>query len=161
MGSGSCRLGPAAARFSDARLCARESRADFGTDPRRRPDRKSACPSRGRAYVRDAPRTRVAMKKYQKSNANNRRPGPTVGGRAQRWVPGPHRRARPMRKETMSGIWRSPVLKPKTATQSPQKITTSTPNIISDRCRRRERNSRDLMVRRWKCQASIRLRKHR
>jgi Domain of unknown function (DUF4167) len=28
------------------------------------------------------------MKKYQKSNANNRRPGPTVGGRAQRWVSG-------------------------------------------------------------------------
>jgi Domain of unknown function (DUF4167) len=26
------------------------------------------------------------MKKYQKSNVNNRRPGPTVGGRAQRWV---------------------------------------------------------------------------
>ena len=28
------------------------------------------------------------MKKYQKSNVNNRRPGPTVGGRAQRWVSG-------------------------------------------------------------------------
>ena len=28
------------------------------------------------------------MKKYQKSNANNRRPGPTVGGRAQCWVSG-------------------------------------------------------------------------
>jgi len=28
------------------------------------------------------------MKKYQKSNANNRRPGSTVGGRAQRWVSG-------------------------------------------------------------------------
>jgi hypothetical protein len=85
---------------------------------------------------------RVAMKNYQKSNVNNRRPGPTVGGRSQRWVSGagPNRRARPMRKETMSGIWRSPVLKPKTATQSPQKITTSTPNIISDRCRRTERN---------------------
>ena len=31
---------------------------------------------------------RVAMKKYQKSNVNNRRPGPTVGGRSQRWVSG-------------------------------------------------------------------------
>jgi hypothetical protein len=31
---------------------------------------------------------RVAMKNYQKSNAINRRPGPTVGGRAQRWVSG-------------------------------------------------------------------------
>ena len=28
------------------------------------------------------------MKKYQKSNVNNRRPGPTVGGRSQRWVSG-------------------------------------------------------------------------
>ena len=31
---------------------------------------------------------RVAMKNYQKSNVNNRRPGPTVGGRSQRWVSG-------------------------------------------------------------------------
>ena len=64
-------------------------------------------------------------------------------------VPGPHRRARPMRNETMSGIWRSPELKPKVATQSPRKTTTSTPNIISGRCRPREQNSRDLMVGRW------------
>jgi len=28
------------------------------------------------------------MKNYQKSNVNNRRPGPTVGGRSQRWVSG-------------------------------------------------------------------------
>jgi Domain of unknown function (DUF4167) len=26
------------------------------------------------------------MKNYQKSNVNNRRPGPTVAGRSQRWV---------------------------------------------------------------------------
>jgi Domain of unknown function (DUF4167) len=26
------------------------------------------------------------MKNYQKSNGNNRRPGPTVGGSSQRWV---------------------------------------------------------------------------
>ena len=58
-----------------------------------------------------------------------------------RQVPDPHRRARPMRKETMSGIWRSPELKPKVATQSPRKTTTSTPNIISGRCRPREQNS--------------------
>src|SRR4051812_26173606 len=32
--------------------------------------------------------TTVAMKSYQKSNVNNRRPGPTVGGRSQRWVSG-------------------------------------------------------------------------
>ena len=49
----------------------------------------------------------------------------------------------------MSGIWRSPELKPKVATQSPRKTTTSTPNIISGRCRPREQNSRDLMVGRW------------
>jgi Domain of unknown function (DUF4167) len=28
------------------------------------------------------------MKNYRKSNVNNRRPGPTVGGRPQRWVSG-------------------------------------------------------------------------
>jgi hypothetical protein len=33
----------------------------------------------------------------------------------------------------MNGIWRSPKLKPKAATQSRQKTTTSTPNIISGR----------------------------
>ena len=31
---------------------------------------------------------RVAMKNYQKSNVNNRRPGQTGGGRSQRWVSG-------------------------------------------------------------------------
>jgi hypothetical protein len=31
---------------------------------------------------------RVVMKNYQKSNVNNHRPGPTVGGRSQRWVSG-------------------------------------------------------------------------
>ena len=30
----------------------------------------------------------VAMKNYQKSNVNNRRPGQTGGGRSQRWVSG-------------------------------------------------------------------------
>jgi len=38
------------------------------------------------------------------------------------------------RKETMSAIWRSLVLKPKSATLSGQITTTSMPNIISDRC---------------------------
>ena len=51
-----------------------------------------------------------------------------------------------MRKETMSGIWRSPELKPKVATQSPRKTITSTPNTISELCRRTERNSREGVV---------------
>jgi len=59
-----------------------------------------------------------------------------------------------MRKETMSGIWRSPELKPKLATQSLRKTTTSTPNTISELCRRTERNSREGVV-------FIPLRKHR
>jgi hypothetical protein len=46
----------------------------------------------------------------------------------------PSRRAPKTRKETMNGVWRSPVLKPKSATRSGQRITTNTPNIISDRC---------------------------
>src|SRR5882757_9736302 len=52
--------------------------------------------------------------------------------------PAPNRTALTTREETMNGIWRSPKLKPKAATQSRQKITTSTPNIISDRCPRTE-----------------------
>jgi hypothetical protein len=46
----------------------------------------------------------------------------------------PSRRALKTHKETMSGIWRSLVLKPKTATWSARRTTISTPNIISDRC---------------------------
>ena len=46
----------------------------------------------------------------------------------------------------MSGIWRSPVLKPKSAIWSGQRITTNTPNIISDRCAR-TKNGRK---RRWR-----------
>ena len=40
------------------------------------------------------------------------------------------------RKEAMSGIWRSLVPKSKSAIRSRQRTTTSTPNIISDRCAR-------------------------
>jgi hypothetical protein len=39
----------------------------------------------------------------------------------------------------MNGIWRSPKLKFKAETRSGQKTTTSTPNIISDRCPRTEK----------------------
>jgi hypothetical protein len=46
----------------------------------------------------------------------------------------PSRIAPKTRKETMNGVWRSPVLKPKSVTRSGQRITTNTPNIISDRC---------------------------
>ena len=49
------------------------------------------------------------------------------------------RRALKTRKETMSGIWRSPVLKPKSAIRSGQRTTTSTPNIILDRCHRTQK----------------------
>jgi hypothetical protein len=40
--------------------------------------------------------------------------------------------------------------------KSARKLLMSSNRVRLDRCRRRERNSRDLMVRRWKCQASIR-----
>src|ERR1700758_2374391 len=56
----------------------------------------------------------------------------------------------------MNGTWRSPVLKPKSATRSGQRITTNTPNIISDRCagtkNGRKRRCRDgrLPSGRWK-----------
>lgn len=48
--------------------------------------------------------------------------------------PAPSRRAFKTPKEAISDIWRLRVLKPKSATRSGQRITTSTPNIISDRC---------------------------
>jgi hypothetical protein len=50
--------------------------------------------------------------------------------------PAPSQRALKTREETMSGISRSPALKPKSATQSGQRTITSTPNIILDQCSR-------------------------
>ena len=47
-------------------------------------------------------------------------------------------------KEAMSDIWRWPVLKRKMAIRSRQKTTTSTPNIISDRCSPNRHNKRRL-----------------
>src|ERR1022692_36493 len=46
--------------------------------------------------------------------------------------------------ETTNGIWRSPALKPKSATQSGQRTTTSTPNIIPDRCPRIQKERKSL-----------------
>ena len=67
------------------------------------------------------------------------------GGR--RVPPAPSRGTLKTRKETMSAIWRSLVLKPKSATLSGQRTTTSMPNIISDRCAQtqkgRKRSCRD------------------
>jgi hypothetical protein len=44
----------------------------------------------------------------------------------------------------MSGIWRSPALKPKSATRSGPRITTSTPNIILGRFPRTEKERKTL-----------------
>jgi hypothetical protein len=44
-----------------------------------------------------------------------------------------------MRKEAMSGTWRWPKRKSWLATSSGRRITTSTPNIISDQCRRTQK----------------------
>ena len=56
----------------------------------------------------------------------------------------PSQRALKTRKETMSGIWRSPALKPKSVTWSGQRTTTSTPNIISDQCAQTQMGSKRL-----------------
>ena len=57
--------------------------------------------------------------------------------RGHRTPPAQHQ-ALTTRKETISDIWSSPVLKPSPETRSGQKTTTSTPNIISGRCPRTE-----------------------
>jgi hypothetical protein len=58
--------------------------------------------------------------------------------------PGPNRRDLKPRKETMSVIWRSRALKPKSATQSGRRITTSTLNIILGRYTRTEKERKTL-----------------
>src|SRR5271154_4900065 len=54
------------------------------------------------------------------------------------------RTALKMREETMSDTWRSPAQKPKSAIQSGQRTTTSTPNITSDRCARIQKERKGL-----------------
>jgi hypothetical protein len=56
----------------------------------------------------------------------------------------PSRRDLKPRKETMSSIWRSPAPKPKSATRSGPRITTSTPNIILGRYPRTEKERKTL-----------------
>ncbi len=58
--------------------------------------------------------------------------------------PAPSRRALKTREETMSGIWRSPALKRKSATRSGQKTITSTPSIILDRYHRIQKERKSL-----------------
>jgi hypothetical protein len=58
--------------------------------------------------------------------------------------PAPSRRDLKPRKETMSGTWRSPALKPKSATRSGQRTTTSTPSIILGRYSRTEKERKTL-----------------
>jgi len=60
--------------------------------------------------------------------------------------PAPSRRAFKTREETMSGIWRSPALKRKSATRSGQRTTTSTPSIILDRCPRIQQERKSLVA---------------
>ena len=67
--------------------------------------------------------------------------GRSAGYRAR---PDPKQMAFRTCKEAMSDIWRWPVLKRKMAIRSRQKTTTSTPNIISDRCSPNRHNKRRL-----------------
>ena len=98
------------------------------------------------------------MHNGRKTNMNTRQPrrqrhllAAQSGGH--RMLLAPNRTALPTREETMNGILRSPKLKPKAATQSGQKTTTSTPNIISDRCPRTE--ERHKRHRRLRCNDCI------
>src|SRR5271167_4949898 len=54
------------------------------------------------------------------------------------------RTALKMHEETMSDTWRSPTQKPKSAIQSGQRTTTSTPNITSERCARIQKERKGL-----------------
>src|SRR5271154_5466067 len=58
------------------------------------------------------------------------------------------RTALKMREETMSDTWRSPAQKPKSAIQSGQRTTTSTPNITSDRCARIQKERKGPLLQR-------------
>src|SRR5271169_886293 len=54
------------------------------------------------------------------------------------------RTALKMPEKTMSDTWRSPTQKPKSAIQSGQRTTTSTPNITSERCARIQKERKGL-----------------
>jgi hypothetical protein len=78
------------------------------------------------------------MHNGRKTNMNTRQPRPAApfAGCSKWWSPNaarPEQNGSHNARRTMNGIWRSPKLKRKAATQSRQKTTTSTPNIISGR----------------------------
>ena len=79
-----------------------------------------------------------------RANPDRQRHLPHARSDGHRVPPAPNRRALKTRKKTMSGIWRSLVMKPKSATRSGQRTTTSTPNIISDRCARTQKGRKRL-----------------
>jgi hypothetical protein len=65
------------------------------------------------------------------------RPPASFGAHSKRWtssVVRPEPKSFQNAQRNYSGIWRSPALKLRSATRSEQRITTSTPNIISDQC---------------------------
>ena len=76
------------------------------------------------------------LQRFAWFNPDRQRHLPHARSGGHRVPPAPSRRALKMHKETMSGIRRSPALKPKSATWSGQRTTTSTPNTILDRCPR-------------------------
>ena len=88
------------------------------------------------------------MQNGPKTVMNTRQPNPAASfvARSRRWtrVPlEPRRRALKTRNEAMSGISRSLVMKPVGDTVG-ARTTTSTPNIISDRCPRTEKGRKRL-----------------
>ena len=89
-----------------------------------------------------------AIHNGRKTNMNRRqrRPAPFAAAqrRGHRMLLAPNRTGLTTREETMNGISLSPELRPKAATQSQQKTTTSMPNIISDRCPRTEERHKRL-----------------
>ena len=89
------------------------------------------------------------MQNGRKTNMNRRQPRPAapLAGRSKQWSSNaarPEQNGSHNGRRTMNGIWRSLKLKRRAATQSRQKTTTSTPNIISDRCPRIEERHRRL-----------------
>ena len=75
-------------------------------------------------------------------SARQPRPAASFAAGSKRWTSSAPALKTP--KETMSGIWRSPATKPKSATRSGQRTTISTPSTILGRCPRTEKEGKRL-----------------
>jgi hypothetical protein len=109
------------------------------------PGSHASCAARSIFYPllpRSEPCKMAQEQSRMRANPDRQDHLPAARSGGHRVPPAPNRGTLKTRKETMSDIWRSHAPKPYPATRSGQRTTTSTPNIITDRCPRNRKPHR-------------------